>query len=386
MDLLDDFVTATQHLRSPPLFRRWAGVGMVSAALNRTVYTSVAPGKFLWPNTNIMLVAEPHKGKSEAIDAAKAVLREHVEVAMGPNSMTIEKGLKLMGEHFAKPDNDGDVLPLSFALVNDELGTLFKKWEPQHFQMLASLWDIQRKADVWEHSTVTGVNAKLYNPYITLLSGAQPMWLATALPPQSFDLGLPSRFIFVYADKRVSRREAGPHEEWRLAQVQKNLHRISRVEGYVPLDPETRAAFEAWEDDDMQPAPDDPMLRHYAGRRNMHAGKIALIVAMSRHPEDRTIHMPDLQTAWDMLHEVEAEMAKSFMYVGGNPYRPAEMQAVDAVRKLYSETGQPVPEAVVLGKIGRSVPTHLAKYSLEQLVATRQIARVQGGFKPVDSA
>lgn len=365
MDLIADFLTATQHLRSPLIYRKWSAIGMVSTALSRCVWTSVLPGKPLYPNMNIMLVGEPAIGKSEAIGAVKDVFATFGErILLGADTTTMEAAVQNMGAYFQEKEIG---TPQSYALINGEIGTLFKEWKPWHFQTLARLWDTNEPK--FEYHIKTGINDYLYEPYVCLLVGAQPHWLSVSLPPNAFELGLPSRFMFIYEDKKVAPGQEGEHIKGALQKLVGDLGRVSMARGEVPFTEQAMAAYREWERGGMPPEPQDFLLRHYCTRRGMHLGKLALIVAMSRHPGERVVTEKDLRDAQALLFEAEVRMPEALAFAGSNPFRGAEMGVVDYVRRVGERTGEAVPERVIRDLLTRHIPSDRASKSLDELVA-----------------
>lgn len=371
MDLIADFLTATQHERSPVIYRKWAAIGMVSLALSRQVYTSVMEGKALYPNTNIMLVGEPGLGKTVAIGTVKDVFANFGErVACGASTTTLEAAVQRMGQYFTEQKRG---VPQSYGLLNDEIGTLFKEWKPWHFQTLAKLWDTNEPE--FTYDIKTGASDHLYEQYVCLLVGAQPRWLAGNLPEGAFELGLPSRFLFIYEDRGVSPGQEFEHVPGALKQIIGNLGRVSMVQGYIPFDTPAREAFRQWELRGMPPTPTDFLLKHYCTRRNMHAGKLALIVAMARHPGDKYVHLEDLEIAWSLLFEAEQRMPEALAFAGSNPYRGAELSIVEYVKREFAATKQGTHERFIRDMLAKHIPSDKVGRSVEELIA-------QGRLKP----
>jgi hypothetical protein len=69
---ITSFVEATDHLDSPQLFRKWAAINALSAALERKVFLRVQHRQ-LFANLYTLLVGPPGVGKTTAIEFARAV-------------------------------------------------------------------------------------------------------------------------------------------------------------------------------------------------------------------------------------------------------------------------------------------------------------------------
>ena len=60
---LDSFMDYTDKIPTPEVFRRWAGISMIAAALERKVWLETSVGT-LYPNLYMFLLAPPGVGKT----------------------------------------------------------------------------------------------------------------------------------------------------------------------------------------------------------------------------------------------------------------------------------------------------------------------------------
>src|SRR6185369_5451385 len=88
---LPDWLASWQEysnvLSSPPIFRKWAGIGILSAVLERKIWTKTK-GSNLFPNLYIILVGPPGVGKSAILSHAERILRAVPEIFVAPSSLT----------------------------------------------------------------------------------------------------------------------------------------------------------------------------------------------------------------------------------------------------------------------------------------------------------
>ncbi len=123
------------------------------------------------------------------------------------------------------------------------------------------------------------------------------------------------------------------------------------------------------------------MLKGFGVRRNMHAGKLAMIVAAARHPTKMEIEASDVEHALELLFEAEVLMPKAVSGAGGNVYRLREESLVGFIADRYSTTKKTVPEWQVRQRMSRVVPPVLINGILDGLLANRTI-QAMGGKAP----
>ena len=81
MDFIEDFVRLTDHLPSPAVYRRWAAIACVAAALERRMWFSFSAGD-MFPNLYVLLVGGPASGKTIAVrEASKLVAPCGIHIA-----------------------------------------------------------------------------------------------------------------------------------------------------------------------------------------------------------------------------------------------------------------------------------------------------------------
>lgn len=385
MDFLNDFVQATDHLPSPRVFRWWAGVACVASVLGRDTYTALIKNEPLYPNHFIVLVADAAGGKSWAINKAMKLMHGFGQVAFSGDAPTPEALNKKMGGKGGWFDGSDDAKGRSFNLLAPEITTLLPDPEQRWwFQELAVLWDCP---EVFERPTKTQGVDVIQNPYVNLLAGAQPYFFAEGLPKNINELGLPSRMIYVFSDEEFEIDYDAQPDEAAMARAYKNLARIARVNKYCPMEPEAMEAFKAWERGGRLPSvPGVGLSKAYSTRRNMHLGKLALIVAMSRHPERTVITREDLEIAMAELFATEKEMHKAMALAGGNAYLPKERAVVQFVVEQYERSHKPVSEGDVRGMAARFFTPNMRTTVIDDLVAQKLLRRVVGGFIPGGNA
>lgn len=385
MNLIEQFVSATSHMASPEVFRRWCAVSMVSVALGRKCWTSIEAGLRLYPNTYIFLVSRPGIGKSRAVEEAWQLLRRlpigpesPCTVVFTPDEITKERMVQHMGEVFYEGREPGSVS--YFGLIS-EFATLMPEPDAGWMQSIARIWDCPER---YERQTKHHGTDVLVNPYCCVLAGVQPSWFAEGFPPHAYELGLPARIIFVYAGEKPEREffAKAPSRVAALAAVYEGLERVHKIRGEFPWEPAAKQAWSAWARAGFPPAPDDPLLEGYTVRRDMHMAKLAMIVAAASHPESKLVTRADLEQAQAYLFAVEKDMPTALSNAGGNIYKMREETILSFVAGQYAATKRPVPEREVRRRLGRMVSTTLIVPIINELVAQQRLKALSTSAAP----
>ena len=334
MDFISDFLAATDNGLSPERFRRWAALVTIAAILDRRVWTSIRPGKVLYPNIFGLLVGPPGTGKTMALSAARAVLKTQAHVALSADSITHARFIEMLGER-AKVVETVDGVPCrraTAALVFSEWGTFLRKPENDTLSMLAQVYDCED----YDAETISRGRDFAENLYINILAGCTPAWFAEGFPPNSYEQGLPTRMVFVYSEAPASgdtpdfafRDDPVSEHAMTVAKVMwGQAEEIAGARGFVTWTAEAGEAMNAWKRADFAPRPSDPMLRGYCERRPIQVAKVAVLVAMARHPKRLVVELGDFETAKATLLGVEPDMPKALKAAGGNTFQ-LRMEAV----------------------------------------------------------
>ncbi len=373
MDLIEDFVRATNNMASPEQFRRWCAISMVSTALTRRVWTCIEDDLKLFPNTYIILVSPPGIGKSRPMTVVENLLSPMPWITRSPDEVTRQKTIQDIADAFTEDKREGEA---SFFFLVSEMATFMPEADAAWMQAIARLWDCPT---IYHKSIKTGDRNDdyIHNAYVNLLFGAQPSWFAEGFPKASYEMGLPARIFFIYACEKPNRELFKDREQMPQAlkkQFQDGLRSLRGRGGAVPWEEPAQLAFVKWMDEGQPPVIDDDLMKGYNTRRDMHAGKLALLIACSKG--HNTITLEDLEIAWSYMFTAEKEMPTALTNAGGNMYRMQEEAIVGFVAAEYARTKQFVHEREVRKRLGRMVNSLMVERIVAELIA-------QGRLKPL---
>lgn len=365
MDLIEDFVTATSNMASPLQFRRWSAISMVSSALTRRVWTCIEDDLKLFPNTYIILVSIPGIGKSRPMDMVGDILIALPWISMSPDEVTRQRTIQDIADVFPESAKEGDA---SYFFLVSEMATFMPEADASWMQAIARLWDCPRRPYHKAIKTGERTDDMIYNAYVNLLFGAQPSWFAEGFPKSSYEMGLPARIFFIYAEGKPQRELFRRRKQLQDGgELERNLRLLRGRQGEVRWEERAEKAFIKWMDAGCPPEVDDPLMKGYNTRRDMHAGKLALIVACAR--AHKVIELGDLEQAWKYMFEAEVDMPTALTNAGGNIYRMQEETIVAFVEAEWERTKRPVHERVVRRRLGRVVSTLMVERIVNETIA-----------------
>lgn len=312
-DWLQGYLVYTSTSPSPEIYHKWAAVSAIASVLKRKVFFKINQ-YICYPNHYIVLTGPPGMKKSSTIRAVRDVLDKVPDVDVSTDSITREKLILNMSQKY----KDG---MSALTVHSSEFGSFFSSSGMEMMMFLIDIYDSQSE---WSHDTKMGGKNKIQAPFLNLLAGTTPDWIAKGLPVDTNGVGLTSRSLFIYSDKpRVRDFLSDDNEDIdKIGELLKSdLTRMSTISGKYNFDSkETYASFNEWYRqwiENNNPTNDHIMTPYFA-RKDIHMIKLCMVVAASRRQELQ-ITKPDVDTAFALLSGLEEEMPKSFAGFGTNP-------------------------------------------------------------------
>lgn len=321
-DWLAAYVAYAGVTEAPRRMHWWCGISAIAGTLRRRTWIDMRRYK-IYPGFYICLVAPPGVvAKSTSIDVAMKLLRKVPGVNFGPDSVTWPALVERFEECSEAFDFNDLWYPMSaLTLEASELGSLLQPQDRQMVDLYITLWDGRDSyKKVTKHSGSDNVEA----PWINLLAGTTPNWIADNMPKATIGGGLTSRIIFIFADRKEKYiafvdEFVDPTDAAIAEKLLEDLVYISETLcGPFSFTEEARAwerrryeNFWATEAIDMNTA----LLEGYAARKQTHLFKTAMVCSAARS-DSRLINIDDLQLAARMLDDLEPDMQKVFSSIG----------------------------------------------------------------------
>jgi len=358
---LDNWVLSyldyTKESESPETYHTWAGLSSIASAVRRNVWLD--QGLYvLFPNLYVAFVGPPARtAKSTALYLARGILQQVNAVRMGPEACSREELIRQMAE--AKYDNQ-----CALTIHSSEFSDLVDTSGILMIQFLTSIYDGNYAPQKgWNYATKHQGKDFIVNPFLNVIFGTTPSYLADNMPDSIVGHGFTSRTIFVYEEReRHINSLPDAHESVVAKALVEDLRHISHLRGQFRWGgavtnrvnrngrklTEAEVTYDDFYKSLYQSAPGDHRLEGFHWRKKTHVLKIAMLLSLAER-DDLTIESRDIIAAVQFLHDLEPQMARAFSAVGkyehastleriGNQIRamgPGGMPLEDLYRKNY---------------------------------------------------
>lgn len=379
---IDGFVEGTEHLPSPSLFRKWAGIACIAGVLERKVWVKTMHSK-LFPNMYTILVGPPGVGKSVVLRQTEALWRSIEGLHVAPKSVSKASLMDSLGEakrnkSLVKGAGQSIFLNFNSLLVNaGELGVFIPQYDPEFMNSLTDVYD----GDIYEERKRTkDLNLLIKEPCLNIIGGTTPSYLNQVLPEGAWDQGFLSRtFLIFCGTTNLVDLFSDDGEEMVEAplfpKLRSDLRSIFDMIGAFSFAPEAQAAIRQWHMAGGPPRPDHPKLINYCTRRSAHLLKLSMIACASRS-DDMIIALQDFQTALGWMLEAEAAMEEIFKALGAK----GDGQTIsEAIHFIYSymkaNDNQPMMEQRLVAFLTARVPAYNVIKLIELMEKSGQIVK-----------
>lgn len=367
---IDDFVTHTDNLDAPPLFRKWAAIATIAATLEQKVWLTTSSR--LYPNLYIFLVGHPGVGKTRTIRASKAYAHEIPDFHFAPTSMTaaslVDALLDSKRMIIQLPDPPMEYN--SMLISADELGAFIHKYDDEMIAVLSTFYD----ADPYgQNRRGKDIKIKIKSPQLSILAGTTPSNLLNFLPENSWDQGFTSRIILIFSDERIVGDDFATIAKPLSKDLVHDLKLVNSLSGQFQVTEDYRTCVNNWRSLGEPPVPNHPKLLHYATRRRTHLYKLSMIAAVERSNE-LLLTKDDFNRAMNWLVEAEVFMPEIFKAgaTGG------DTKAMDEIANfvLVGDMGKGISEHRLVNFARERVPAHSVMRVLEIMERSGMIQAV----------
>lgn len=387
-DWLESFLDYTNVLPSPEVFRKWVGISMLSAALERKVWVKTM-GSPLYPNMYIVLVAPPGVGKTAVTSKTGPFWQRLKEHHMAPSNVSKASLVDCLNEanrEIMRPgEQPGRVNFNSLYISSNELGVLLPSYDGEFMNVLTDIYDCFQYKEK-KRTAKTDIN--IHKAQFNILAATTPAWLAANFPEGAWDQGFASRVMFVYSGQ-LQRRSLFAEEELNTAlytELNEDLEIIGSLYGQMGFTPEAAELIDAWHMSGCEPAPTHPRLINYSTRRTAHLLKLCQVLVVSRGCK-LEITVSDFERALGLMIEIEQLMPDIFKALSAGSSMDIMKEIWHYVYTQYAKTGKAIPEAQIVQFATQKVPIHSIDKIMEIMQKTNFLVvdrTVKGvlAFKP----
>lgn len=377
-DFVGAFGTYSEVYNTTPLFAKAAAIWMVGTAVRRAVGMR-ARGNATHPNLFVELVGGPGTGKSQSVNAARSIFIPATNSSIIPASVTRAGMEDYMQQNLQQTKSPDGALLLSHECIglSEEMQGILPDQDLGHLTLYNILYDLPKlhKARTRTHGEVS-----LEAPYCSILTGAQPAFLATTMPEQAWGMGFMSRSIMVFDSPKERRsmfelRDIDPKLK---ADLIHDLKRISELYGWIQWSAEAEALYnEWWVEAGGLPIPSAKRLAMgYNSRRELHMAKLAMVFSLSRSDE-LLVTEQDAATAIECLLLFESKMNNIFQEMAATGSMVMLQDVIDKIRVDTSE-GRMTEEASIINMLMQRFPSTQVHSMIENLINSRAIKNVGG--------
>ena len=387
---VDSFLAFNERKKSPDLFKKWAAISAVAAAMERRIWIRTATGE-LYPNLYIFLVGPPGGGKSVALNAAEKLLKDAEDIKIAPNNISAASLTDALNEAKRRVvDLNSPYMEFNSMYVSaSELSVLLPVFDPSTMANLTKFWDNEPFKE-WKRGG--GLRIEIAKPQINLLGGCTPEFLTNFLPAGAWGQGFMARVIMVYCGetprKMLFNLENAPDEdkpEYKL--LLSDLKSIIALTGEMTATVEAQELIQAWDDAGGPPQPEHSKLINYNTRRTTQILKLCMIASVARG-NSMQITAEDYQTALGWLLEAETFMAEIFKAMGtGGTDAQAIEEAWRYIYQNYVTKSEAVSEHRIVYFLQQRVPAHSVMRVIELLIRSNMVTKEhnttgQAHYKP----
>ena len=351
---------------------------MVGTAVRRQVAMR-ARGNNLCPNLFVELVGGPGAGKSQSISAARSIFLPATNRSIIPASVTragMEDYMKDNLQQSKSPDG-GLLMSHECVGLSEEMQGILPDQDLGHLTLYNILYDLP---SIHKAVTRSYGEIRLEAPYCSILTGAQPAFLATTMPEQAWGMGFMSRSIMVFDSPRDRRSmfELRDVDHKLKADLIADLKTISELYGYIEWESTAITLYnEWWVEAGGQPVPTQKRLAMgYNSRRELHMAKLAMIHSLARS-DDLFVSLADVAAAIKDLLHFEAQMKNIFIEMATTGSMVALADVLDRV-KVNTADGKHTEEATLIEMLMQRFPSTQVHSMIENMISSKAIVNVAG--------
>lgn len=377
---LPDFITAFERFcgtyNTTPQFAKAGGVWMIGTAPQRGIAMK-SRGNALSPNLFMMLVGGPGTGKSQLVNAVKRVFIPATGMSLIPPSVTragLEDYMRDNLQANRRTPDGARVLSNECIGLAEEMQGILPDQDLGHLTLYNILYDLPNKHVA---QTRTSGRLELMSPYMSMLAGAQPAFLAVTMPEQAWGMGFMSRTIMIFdtPGERKSMFELRDVDMKLLGDLIHDLKQIHNLHGWMSWDKQATTLYEEWwVKHGGKPIPSAKRLAMgYNSRRELHFAKLAMIMSLSRS-NSLIVTVEDAARAIEYLLKAEDRMKHIFAEMSQTGAMVAIEDVLDMVR-AKTAAGESCTEASIIEMLLQRFPATQVRATIEQLIGS-------GALKP----
>lgn len=348
-------------------YHMWCALSALSSIVSKRVWLD--QGHFqVYCNLYICLVGSPGSRKSTAIEVALQFIEELAGIPITIACTSYPQLLQELESNQRVFQVTPEKPPIPYcpmSIVVDELSNFLSISQAQMIDLLTTIYGRR----TFDYKTKNKGSNKILGPYVTLLAGTVPDWIATYLKTDIITGGFSRRCIFVYEMER-NKPNAFPsvstrgREAWaRMLTYGKMLQGIS---GPFEWPKDSMNWYEHWYEN--QPKCMDKNLVGYYDSRHMQLCKVAMLLALADRPL-LVLEKKYMEQALRVLEMMEKNLGRVFEGVGKNDLNAAATYVMDFIERA----GGYVPDKTLKRATFHQIDSQQYNYVMQHLVDTDRL-------------
>jgi len=340
------YLEYTKESESPDAYHVWTALSSIASVARRNVWLDQGI-YLLYPNLYVALVGPPGRtGKSTAIRMGRRLITQVPGIVMGPDSCSREQLIRKMAE--SKLNNQ-----CCLTLHSTEFSSIIDLSGIQMIQFLTDVYDCDYfNPKGWAYETKTSGKDYLVNPYLNMLVGTTPSYIADSMPDNVIGHGFTSRTVFIYGDKE---RQINPRpkeaDRGLVAALIRDLQRVAGVFGEFRWDcncpnectceRETgKKTYDTFYRGLYTSIPPDYRLEGYHWRKKIHVLKVAMLLSLAER-DNLVLDSKIITASNQFLDIIEGPMSRTFSAVGKYE-RASDLERIGS--QIVAAGGMPVSD------------------------------------------
>lgn len=362
---IDQFVAWTNNLESAPLFRKWAAITCIAAALEQKVWITTSDR--LYPNLYTILVGHPGVGKTRTIMSGRKFLAELPEFHIAPTSMKmaslVDALLAAKRTIISLPEPAVEFH--SMTLMVDEWTAFMHAFDDELVGGLTTFYDVVVPYE--HHRRGKDIRIRIARPQLSVLAGSTPSNLIKFMPEFAWDQGFTSRVILVYSNDRFIGDDFAVTSRDLPNSMIHDLKLIYSLNGEFQVTKGYRDLVNEWRAKNEEPRPSHPKLLHYNTRRRAHLYKLSMVSSVDRG-NSLVLDEQDFRSALYLLEEAELTMPQIF----SEGSTTIDAKAMDEIADFVKREGS-VPKHKLVRFAASRVPAHSVIRVLDLMLLAGQL-------------
>ncbi len=365
-DWIDAFMLLSDNSEPPVLFRKWSAISAVSSALQRKVRVELGISLTFYPNFYIVLVGPSATGKGTAMRYAQDILEQITSIRLSAQATSLQALIRRMKEtNLTDIDiNTGKQQYHSSMTIFSNEFTVFLGYHNQ--ELMSALCDWYDCLNRWTYDTIKRDKEEIIGVWVNILAGTTPESIQSSFPIESIGVGLTSRIIFVFEEKR-NKLVIFPSTTEKELELQQmliyDLGKISQISGSFKFTKNAMDVYTEWcYEADTNPPFYDRKFDGYCGRRRNHLLSLSMVCSASKS-DNLVLTQEDIERSAFLLKEVEVKMGLVFRGIGKSDVASL---INDAITFMENSAVPDIP----LWKFARYFEGNMDKTSMDRVLLT----------------